>query len=993
MTFSEFLQDFIECVMNTSFENLLIVDLQNPQESAFPFSALLSFVEVSGGHKLEDLLILHVEEFRNHKQKIVRYIEESCSKMFASQLEILNQSQQLSRNVHRRISDLEAALVEKDIALRDREERIAVLESAVNADRMTRHHRHDLLDRQFELNNKRAETKGDRQHLPRPSNVSIPPYGLDGVDEPQDTRPTRGAIQRSLASGSENLTGLEPRSGVQSPNLRHALATNPGEVRFSRTPLETDRTVSGNGGIIDLKTLPSSTSRTSEAYQSPTPFFQSGHSAEQDRQKGKYTSIPRDYPASSARYPSLMNAESSHNELQERLTRFSPAPFSPVPFSPPNLNADSATRNSRVGSIALSQRSSRLSVISMPSPLTSRSWAPGLSIKGPKIDPYDPLSRLAPKDEYTLLKEKEDAELRGAWTTIDSKEHKRSWDRLGKEEINERSRSLSESPGAYRRETVLRVTPTGLSSKRRELSFPRIANPTNERSETSSEDPDIDSRFENPELDIDSEIRNQFRGVQEILHEVVAPQSAFEQRNRTVLSLKNAAPVKVMIGGKIMKAFQQKPDRRGESQDRHGNYIVGQNQGLMKKHLEEDRKRLIQLRDEEMVHATQAKRSWDAMNSRDKEASLEKKGKTQVLMGLLGAGVSQVDCFEYTDIPDIYTRKITAETIATWSARNTPHPISNVSEQNEGFRSSEDEDQSLERFSAPEEARDLAARSDRSDSTIRPLRRSTIPHTSEFVSLTTESDATSLLDERGPTLEPLRDTTVDLVEENNTDHAVKYDIVSRQTTRRGRIVVVRLHEPVHYSTSAMVARMFGGLMQAIQFHPQDRTAIAAFVFPSEADNFIRHIKAVKENDAHGYRQLQIDAEWYGGNELKAIYPIQPLLVAMVIAQSGSRVLNLRGIPTFITKEEFARDLSFKLQKVLVKVAIVSPSKRYVKAQEGNTAILEFASIKDASEAKQLFDEGKIADYGHCGVGWFRDSCDREADRKYFCPCSNCKTSI
>ena len=53
----------------------------------------------------------------------------------------------------------------------------------------------------------------------------------------------------------------------------------------------------------------------------------------------------------------------------------------------------------------------------------------------------------------------------------------------------------------------------------------------------------------------------------------------------------------------------------------------------MKKHLEEDRSRLIQERDEQLVRATLEKRAWDALDPSEKERRLAKKARHSFLVG------------------------------------------------------------------------------------------------------------------------------------------------------------------------------------------------------------------------------------------------------------------------------------------------------------------------------------------------------------------------
>ena len=63
----------------------------------------------------------------------------------------------------------------------------------------------------------------------------------------------------------------------------------------------------------------------------------------------------------------------------------------------------------------------------------------------------------------------------------------------------------------------------------------------------------------------------------------------------------------------------------------------------------------------------------------------------------------------------------------------------------------------------------------------------------------------------------------------------------------------------------------------------------------------------------------------------------------MLAEKASRVLLVHGIAVATTTAMFAHDMKTRFyDKLLVKVAIVRPTKRYVQARDGNMGILEFA---------------------------------------------------
>ena len=76
--------------------------------------------------------------------------------------------------------------------------------------------------------------------------------------------------------------------------------------------------------------------------------------------------------------------------------------------------------------------------------------------------------------------------------------------------------------------------------------------------------------------------------------------------------------------------------------------------------------------------------------------------------------------------------------------------------------------------------------------------------------------------DNGPELAPLQDTTVKRTDYDDGTLASrvakgKFEQTMTASIRRGRIVTVRLHEPVRYGTSAIAQRLFGGVIQEIQY--------------------------------------------------------------------------------------------------------------------------------------------------------------------------------
>ena len=642
---------------------------------------------------------------------------------------------------------------------------------------------------------------------------------------------------------------------------------------------------------------------------------------------------------------------------------------------------------------------------------SSHSFAAGLALKKKAVDPYDPEGILTPKDDYTLLKEKQDARVTGTWTTIDPDDNTRGFD----EKWYEQRSQVGSSRASFTSKTPYTGTPRSHADL-----FPSPGNGFQLRQNIGDvRKPFIlDERFENPDIDVDPEVRERFRSIDQVLEERVAPRSAFEQRNEKLGAKKAGANViKVVIGGKVVKTIEQKGDMRGQHQDRFGNYI-GPNLGQMKKHLVEDRHALIQLRDEEMVRATQEKRAWDAMDPDERERHVAKRS-APINAFLLGPGAADADIFEYTGIPEIYTKRVTAESIASWNAARSITAQSYTSDIGDDTvipvdteaGSFHTENQSLSQLKVRPSADSPGlfipdrSRSTSTASTIRAAGNRTQPTTSALTSrkpATTTTSSTSVPSIRplslisnntSSPLAPISDITLDPNQQERTHDPQKADLYKdarRLCSTRGRVVTVTLHAPVFFTPSAIISRVFSGVLQEIQFHPRERQALIIFLFPGEADTFVRHCRTMRTHDAQTYRQMQIDVEWYGGDETRAIVPIQKNICIKVIGEEATRVLKIGRIPLDKKKEDIAEEMKLLLGKILVNVALVRDQRRLVREKYGNQVIVEFTSIKDAWEVLLKFRNGEVKGYEGKPVAWLRDPCDRRAAKSEVCKCLNCE---
>ncbi|MCJ1282179.1 hypothetical protein MMC26_001502 [Xylographa opegraphella] len=222
----------------------------------------------------------------------------------------------------------------------------------------------------------------------------------------------------------------------------------------------------------------------------------------------------------------------------------------------------------------------------------------------------------------------------------------------------------------------------------------------------------------------------------------------------------------------------------------------------------------------------------------------------------------------------------------------------------------------------------------------------------------------------------------------------RFDKIKDASTKHGRVVMVRLHEPVHFSSSAISERLFGGAIQEIQYHPAERMALVVFLFPSDANAMVQHVKTIRENNAHEYRRLQIDVDWYQSLEIKAVYPAQVFTLATMLTEQASRIILVTHVPVLKKMQDFAQDMKTAFpDKILVKAAISKPIQRYVQKRDGNKGILEFTRIIDAFEVMKVFENRGVLGYERSTVEWLNDSCDVIRPALPFCDCLMCKGRV
>ena len=290
---------------------------------------------------------------------------------------------------------------------------------------------------------------------------------------------------------------------------------------------------------------------------------------------------------------------------------------------------------------------------SVPPP--PRTYAPGLAPRKPKVDPYHD-ARLLPRNNYSFIQDRSDTEVRGTWTTIDKDSNTRQWDSAFESHRNS-SGTQGWSRPKQSRATSDPWTQWAEESTSSEFNAPSAASQTSSSSITSN----------NP--DIDSDVEARFVDSRYIMRENFQPLSDFEKRNRAYLVHDYSKPIKNIVGGEVVSTVQQRVDNRAEYRDRDGNYVDGKDRGLMKKRYEEEWKRRMELREEEIVHLTKAKRAFDALTPEEKKRRLDYNKKNRDLVSLLGAGLNlsaTSDIYNYEEIPSMYP----AFTLSSLSSAN-----------------------------------------------------------------------------------------------------------------------------------------------------------------------------------------------------------------------------------------------------------------------------------------------------------------------------------
>jgi hypothetical protein len=416
--------------------------------------------------------------------------------------------------------------------------------------------------------------------------------------------------------------------------------------------------------------------------------------------------------------------------------------------------------------------------------------------------------------------------------------------------------------------------------------------------------PDLDPRFEDPELDIDPNVRANFLPISQLYRAQVQP-SAFAKRNPTLVASNTNGSISTVIAGETITYMPKSGDTRLGKLDRHGKY-TGEYEGEIKKSLKRQYKEDVKERDRQMLQATAEYRALAAMTAEERADLLERLRKPYEWQGAFDE-----DQHDEPYIPEVYTRDIPTDRVLTWMEDDfsrvsiiprldtTPSASGSILGRRGNSVNSDaplGDFGGLDDFAAGFSFVPLAKVAPRTQQYIRDAlhysrKRGSRRPASQRSSLTVGAQITTRFDQarfsdagtsrsRPPTasshgLDDLlsfddspefqfpNDCPIESEARMTPKNAQFYKDAITFSQERGRVVLVHLHQPVKFTPGAIALRVFGGVIQEMQLFPVQRVAIVIFLHPSQANAFVRHVKQVRESGLEGeIRALQIDAGWY-----------------------------------------------------------------------------------------------------------------------------------
>lgn len=414
----------------------------------------------------------------------------------------------------------------------------------------------------------------------------------------------------------------------------------------------------------------------------------------------------------------------------------------------------------------------------------------------------------------------------------------------------------------------------------------------------------LDPDLEDPNLDIDPNVRANFLPINELYHAQVQP-SAFARRNPTLVASNSGGSISTVIAGETITYTPKSGDTRLGRLDRHGNYI-GKYEGEIKKSRKRQYKEDVKERDRQMLQATAEYRALAAMNAEERAILLERLRKPYEWQGAFNE-----DQHDEPQIPVVYTRDVPVDRVLAWmeddfirvstvSRRNTaPSASGSVSGRREDSVNSDaplGDFGGLGDFTAGSSFVPLAKSAPRTRQYFQDVlhygrkRRSHRPASQRSSStvgtqIITQFDqawfndagasqsliptaSSSAFDDQisfddSPELQFPDDCPIESDTQMTSKQQQLYKAAITFSQEHGRVVLVHLHQLVKFTPGAIAKRVFGGIIQEMQLFPVQRVAIVIFLHPSEAKAFVRHVKKTHEQGTRNeIVTLQIEAGWY-----------------------------------------------------------------------------------------------------------------------------------
>ncbi len=412
--------------------------------------------------------------------------------------------------------------------------------------------------------------------------------------------------------------------------------------------------------------------------------------------------------------------------------------------------------------------------------------------------------------------------------------------------------------------------------------------------------PELDPRLENPDLDIDPNVRANFLPISQ-LHRAQAQPSAFARRNPTLVASNTHGSISTVLGGETITYTPKPGDSRLGRLDRHGNYI-GKYEGEIKKSVKRQHRRNVLERDRQLLQTTEEYRFLEAMSAEERADRLEHLRKPYEWEGAFPE-----DQHDEPQIPEVYTREIPTERVLTWMeddfSRISIAPTESTAPRGVGSASGRYVDSinshsSLGGFDDVDDFpagssfvpianpvrtqqyfRDVIRYSNRRDSHgPSPRSSSTVGNqipaqldrnwpsnagTSPSVTASSRGLDDLLSFDDSPNFQIPVDCPIESEVLMTPQQEKFYKDATTFSSEHGRVVLVRLHQLVKFTPGAIASRVFGGIIQEMQLFPVQRVAIVIFLHPSEAKAFVRHVTKVHNSGRQEeIRALQIEASWY-----------------------------------------------------------------------------------------------------------------------------------